>query len=213
MRLASRKSVGWSMKPVSFSALQAHGEPGNAWIAVNGTVYDISDFKHPGGAAILRPYLGRDGSVAFAAHHNTDVLSLVAKKVVGVMDEADAAWQRERKAALETGGPAALDQRRASLPPLAHVLNTRDLEAAAGAIRAYTLVSRARSLTRCVRASEKAMEPAGWAYYASAADDEITLRENQAAFARIWLRPRVMVNVSKINVQSESPLCHMQVPA
>ncbi len=54
-----------------------------------------------------------------------------------------------------------------------------------------------------MRATEKAMEPAGWAYYASAADDEVTLRENQAAFGRVWLRPRVMVDVSKIDVQSE----------
>ncbi len=120
------------MKPVSFDALRAHSEPNNAWIAINGTVYDISDFKHPGGAPILRPYLGRDGSVAFAAHHNTDVLSLVAKKVVGAMDESDPAWQRERKEAAASTGPSALEQRRALLPPLAHMLNTRDFEVAAG---------------------------------------------------------------------------------
>jgi hypothetical protein len=51
-------------------------------------------------------------------------------------------------------------------------------------------------------AGEKAMEPAGWAYYASAADDEVTLRENQAAFGRIWLRPRVMINVSRVSVST-----------
>ena len=34
-------------------------------------------------------------------------------------------------------------------------------------------------------------------YYASGANDEITLAENQAAFKRIFLRPRMLVDVSK----------------
>ena len=38
----------------------------------------------------------------------------------------------------------------------------------------------------------------GWVYYSSGADDEITLRENHNAFHRIWMRPRVMVNVKEI---------------
>jgi 4-hydroxymandelate oxidase len=35
----------------------------------------------------------------------------------------------------------------------------------------------------------------GWGYYASGADDQITLRENRAAFARIALHYRVLVDV------------------
>jgi len=33
-------------------------------------------------------------------------------------------------------------------------------------------------------------------------DDEITLRENHSAFQRIWLRPRVMVDVTKVNFET-----------
>ena len=47
------------------------------------------------------------------------------------------------------------------------------------------------------------MDPPGWAYYASAADDEVTLRENEAAFGRLWLRPRVLVDVSNIDTSAE----------
>lgn len=42
----------------------------------------------------------------------------------------------------------------------------------------------------------------GWAYYSSGADDEITLRENHNAFQRIWLRPRILVDVEKIDMQT-----------
>jgi (S)-2-hydroxy-acid oxidase len=51
-------------------------------------------------------------------------------------------------------------------------------------------------------------------YYASGADDETTLRENQDAFARLLIRPRVLVDVSRVNAEVtlfgarlRSPIC------
>jgi L-lactate dehydrogenase (cytochrome) len=41
-----------------------------------------------------------------------------------------------------------------------------------------------------------------WAYYSSGADDEITMRENHNAFHRIWLKPRVLVNVKEVDVST-----------
>jgi isopentenyl diphosphate isomerase/L-lactate dehydrogenase-like FMN-dependent dehydrogenase len=40
------------------------------------------------------------------------------------------------------------------------------------------------------------IEAAAWNYYASGSDDEVTLRANRAAFERIQLRPRMLVDVS-----------------
>lgn len=40
-------------------------------------------------------------------------------------------------------------------------------------------------------------------YYASGANDELTLRENRAAFARLKLRPRVLVDVSQVDTSTE----------
>ena len=40
----------------------------------------------------------------------------------------------------------------------------------------------------------------GWDYYSSGGDDEITLRENHSAYHRIWIKPRVMVNVKDVDV-------------
>ena len=42
------------------------------------------------------------------------------------------------------------------------------------------------------------MEPAFYDYYAGGAEDEITLAANRRAFAEVFLRPRVLVDVSRI---------------
>jgi isopentenyl diphosphate isomerase/L-lactate dehydrogenase-like FMN-dependent dehydrogenase len=46
------------------------------------------------------------------------------------------------------------------------------------------------------------MEPAAFAYYAGGAWDEVTLAENTAAFRRRTLRPRVLVDVSAVDLRT-----------
>jgi L-lactate dehydrogenase (cytochrome) len=58
-------------------------------------------------------------------------------------------------------------------PPVSAMLNSFDFEAVA----------------------RQTLKPEAWAYYSSGSDDELTLRDNHAAFHRIWLKPRVLVNV------------------
>lgn len=45
------------------------------------------------------------------------------------------------------------------------------------------------------------MDPAHWDFITGGSDDEVTLRSNRAAFERIRLRPRVLVDVSVIDTQ------------
>ena len=47
------------------------------------------------------------------------------------------------------------------------------------------------------------MSADGWAYYSSAADDEITVRENRNAYHRIWLKPRVLVDVRHVSTSTK----------
>lgn len=47
------------------------------------------------------------------------------------------------------------------------------------------------------KAARSRIDAPAWAYYASGADDEITLRENRAAFERLPLHYRVLVDVSR----------------
>eukprot|EP00483_Globobulimina_turgida_P007539 UN07553 len=81
----------------------------------------------------------------------------------------------ERGDVSKTGGNANV-----KIPPIEQLLNIYDFKAAAS----------------------KCMQLQGWNYYISAAEDEITFRENQAVFSRIWFRPRVLVDVSSIDITS-----------
>ncbi len=46
------------------------------------------------------------------------------------------------------------------------------------------------------------MDPGAWDYFRSGSEDEVSLRENRAAFERIRLRPRLLVDVSAIHVRT-----------
>ena len=46
------------------------------------------------------------------------------------------------------------------------------------------------------------LEPSAWDYYAGGSGDERTLTDNRAAFARIPLRPRVLVDVSTVDMRT-----------
>ncbi|ODV69899.1 hypothetical protein HYPBUDRAFT_151457 [Hyphopichia burtonii NRRL Y-1933] len=46
------------------------------------------------------------------------------------------------------------------------------------------------------------MEKTAWAYYSSGCDDEITLRDNHLAYHRIFFKPRVLVDVTNIDLST-----------
>ncbi|HEV2581965.1 MAG TPA: alpha-hydroxy acid oxidase [Ktedonobacteraceae bacterium] len=52
------------------------------------------------------------------------------------------------------------------------------------------------------RLAQARIEPGAWDYYMSGSDDEVTLRENRAAFERIRLRPRMLVDVSACDTRT-----------
>lgn len=52
------------------------------------------------------------------------------------------------------------------------------------------------------RLAQARLEAAAWDYYAGGSDDEITLRANREAFARIRLRPRMLIDVSTCDTRT-----------
>jgi isopentenyl diphosphate isomerase/L-lactate dehydrogenase-like FMN-dependent dehydrogenase len=52
------------------------------------------------------------------------------------------------------------------------------------------------------RLAEEKLDPNALAYFAGGAGDEVTLRENVAAFERLKLRPRVLVDVGSVSTQT-----------
>lgn len=58
---------------------------------------------------------------------------------------------------------------------------------------------------QCLRVrstADERLHPGVWDYYSTGADDEVTLRENRVAFERIQLRPRVLVDVSHVDLRT-----------
>src|SRR5436190_23600330 len=50
--------------------------------------------------------------------------------------------------------------------------------------------------------AQTCLDMASWHYYVGGSDDEVTLHANREAFARIQLRPRVLVDVSECNTRT-----------
>lgn len=53
------------------------------------------------------------------------------------------------------------------------------------------------------RLAKDKLSPLAWAYYATGAEDELTVADNMAAFRRIKLRPRMLVDVRQVDTSTE----------
>jgi L-lactate dehydrogenase (cytochrome) len=172
------------MKPITLQELAQHGPTApKKWTAINGIVYDLTSFQHPGGDSLIARIMGKNGSLDYnKAHQKQLVHEVLGNKIVGSLE-----------ASLTT--PEAVDDEQTTLltsekPNISTMINTFDFEAIAKVLLA----------------------PEAWAYYSSGADDEVCLRENRLVFARLRLVPRVMINVSVINMQTTMLGCASSIP-
>ncbi|KAI0753133.1 glyoxylate dehydrogenase [Daedaleopsis nitida] len=154
-----------------------HASRDSCWIIVHGKVYDVTDFldEHPGGSKIILKYAGKDATEAYEPIHPPDAITtnLPLEKHLGVIDASTVVKAIKEVTEEEKRRQALL----AARPSLDTVINLHDFENVARAIL-----------------PEKA-----WAYYSSASDDEITIRENRMAYQRIWWRPRILRDVSAVD--------------
>lgn len=155
-----------------------HNSADSCWVIVHGKAYDVTEFlpEHPGGSKIILKYAGKDATEEFEPIHPPDTLDkyLDHSKHLGPVDMSTV-----EKAADKEDDPEEIDrkEREALKPLLSQCYNLLDFEAVA----------------------RRVMKKTAWGYYSSAADDEITLRENHSAFHRIWFRPQVLVDVEHID--------------
>jgi L-lactate dehydrogenase (cytochrome) len=179
--------------PLDFARVRELAAAGRAAMVVEGVAYDFTDFlaDHPGGPAYLRRNAGKDATAEFVASHPADIIARTlsgaqaAAMTLGPVDAAtitasDVGAAAPAAAAGGGGGDHGAAAPGGDKPSLDHCINVMDFEAIANSVT-----------------TEQA-----WAYYSSGADDEITLRENHNAFHRLWLRPRVMVNVRDIDMRT-----------
>eukprot|EP01083_Nonionella_stella_P204108 744326_1 len=159
---------------ISMDEVIKHNTVGDCWIVFHDKVYDLTSFlpEHPGGIPIIASHAGKVATAIFEQIHPKSMLRILPKSsYIGTIDKSSIKPKR---------GDVSLVGRDKNIhiPPIEQLLNTFDFKAAAS----------------------KCMQVQGWNYYISGAEDEITFRENQAVFSRIWFRPRVLVDVSSINI-------------
>ena len=94
-----------SLPAVSAEELAKHNKPDDAWVMVDGVVYDVTKFArlHPGGRAVLLRAAGTDATADFKQVHADTVLKKYARLRVGRlavedMDPAEAGKLMKAKA-------------------------------------------------------------------------------------------------------------------
>lgn len=152
-----------------------HNSKDDLWIIVHGKAYDLTEFapEHPGGMNILLKYAGLDATEEYDPIHPPGTLeeNLAPEKCLGEVDSSTIQKKEElKKSEKQVAKPG-------SIPPLDQCLNLYDFEIVAKGV----------------------MKPGAWAYYSSGADDEVTMRENNNVYGRVWFRPRILRDVSNID--------------
>ncbi|KAG6366374.1 hypothetical protein INS49_000551 [Diaporthe citri] len=154
-----------------------HSTQEDCWVVVHGKAYDVTEFlpEHPGGMKIILKYAGKDATEEFEPIHPPDTLDkyLDKSKHLGDVDMNTVAKEEKEVTPEEKERLKLIETK----PLLDQCYNLMDFEAVARRI----------------------MKKTAWGYYSSAADDEITMRENHAAFHRIWFRPQILVDVEKVD--------------
>jgi L-lactate dehydrogenase (cytochrome) len=167
---------------ISTTELSKHDNASDAWILINGVVWDVTEFapEHPGGVDIISEYLGRDATKAYNEVHGPSLVSkhLDRSKNKGQLDESTITEEwKEKQAQNVEDEESPLSE---GPPPLDAILNLYDFEDAA----------------------QKTLSKKSWAFYSGAANDSLTKEANIDCYRKIWFRPRVMVGVKDVNTAS-----------
>ncbi|KAJ1555206.1 hypothetical protein HK096_007080 [Nowakowskiella sp. JEL0078] len=161
---------------IPLSELSKHNSAKDCWIALFGEVYNVTPFLnlHPGGTQLILRDAGKDASASFSSIHSKSLINYHIKHLkIGDLSPEDA-----KIAANDSQKKTLVSQK--MLPNINMILNVEDFE----------------------KVAKEHLNPEPWAYVAAGAMDEITLHENKNAFKNIWLRPRVMVDVLKVDTST-----------
>ena len=181
------------LRDISYEEVSKHATADDAWVIVGENVYDLTEFapNHPGGKTLVLKYAGRDATEEFLEAHPKTIIKTTLpnggiKELLGTI-KADTIPAEAKKPIVGMGdapaqAPVAAGE--LDLPPIESCINLFDFESVAK--RKMAMTNRKK----------------GWDYYSSGADDEVTLRENHSAFQRIFLKPRVLVNVKNIDTST-----------
>jgi L-lactate dehydrogenase (cytochrome) len=139
--------------PLTGTEVAKHNSKASCWVIIHGKAYDVTEFlpEHPGGQKIILKYAGKDATEEFEPIHPPDTLDkyLDKSKHLGNVDMNTVTYERKE----EDPDERDRQERIKRMPPLEQCFNLLDFEAVA----------------------KNVMKKTAWAYYSSAADDEIVL--------------------------------------
>ncbi|PLB51372.1 hypothetical protein P170DRAFT_474914 [Aspergillus steynii IBT 23096] len=172
-------------KRLTVRELQLHASSESCWIALCGRVYDITGFlgHHPGGSSILLNLAGQDATKEYDLVHPP-----------GLVDEH---LSSSFLGLLEIDPPAAGDE---TLEP--------ERSTSAGTIS----VKQALNLHEIEALAKERLPHKAWAYYVSAADDNLSKTRNNSVYQSILLRPRVFVDCTACNPSTTVLGHHLGMP-
>ncbi|PVH71763.1 L-lactate dehydrogenase [Cadophora sp. DSE1049] len=167
-------------KKISLLELRNHSRDGDAWTAINGTVWNISKLAsaHPGGEEVIRDSYGRDATKTYNSVHGARLIAryLGEGARLGTLDGD------ESEDKVPDNGPESLgkNQGQFKMPALDSILNLYDFEDVA----------------------QKALTERSWAYSSGASNDSLTHAANVDWYRRIFFRPRVLKGVGEVDIST-----------
>ncbi|KAL3465709.1 FMN-dependent dehydrogenase-domain-containing protein [Aspergillus heterothallicus] len=154
-----------------------HNTPDDCWLVISGEVWDLTSFakEHPGGASIILNYAGRDATDAFLEVHATSIIrdNLPLSCLQGNLDQSTITPEWKKPTLKSQASGTAK-------PPLHSLINSHDFQ----------------------RAAATSAPPKAYAFYSTADTDCWTRDANESMLKRIFFRPRVMRDVSTIDLSS-----------
>ncbi|CAG8482560.1 4692_t:CDS:1 [Scutellospora calospora] len=163
---------------ISEKEVAEHNTYQDCWVIIHNKVYDLTKFlpEHPGGVGVILDQAGKDATTIFDTIHPQDIILRYLSPDV-CLGEVDPATVSKTSNVEVKRHYEPIKKK----PPLNEILNLFDFEAVASQLSAAE----------------------AWSYFSCGANDEISYRENHNAFHRIWLRPRVMRDVSHIDMSTK----------
>eukprot|EP01065_Artemidia_motanka_P011814 TRINITY_DN16440_c0_g1_i1.p1 TRINITY_DN16440_c0_g1~~TRINITY_DN16440_c0_g1_i1.p1 ORF type:complete len:821 (+),score=253.66 TRINITY_DN16440_c0_g1_i1:102-2465(+) len=176
---------------LTFAEVQQHNKAEDLWTIIDGKVFDLTSFaqEHPGGAGVVVEQAGKDCTKPFLHAHPVSIMMQTlgrqgyAQCYKGAIDMSTVPKEAVSGQKASAAAPAVSTDTE-EIPPMEAMLNLHDFEAVAQRVMLSTGKKQA------------------WDYYSSGADDELTYNENVNAFQRIWLKPRILVNVKSVDTSA-----------
>ncbi|KAI9903525.1 hypothetical protein N3K66_000054 [Trichothecium roseum] len=172
-----------------------HASKASCWVVIHGKVWDLTDFvdDHPGGPSLILKCAGKDGTSLYDEIHEPHLIedTLPPSSCLGILSDPSCTLQKAGAKKDPASTPAAAASTNLQVtppptppppqfPPLNTIINLDDFESVA---RSY-------------------LSPAGWAYYSSAADDELSASDARRLFRRMTTRPRILLPVEPVRTSA-----------